>query len=82
VTWADEIVRARLAKPEEIELLEMQDMDPAHQFVYERNRISYDQTNRPLEVLLSVDRLDLVSGYQYRVVEDEPHFSHTNSDND
>jgi GntR family transcriptional regulator len=75
VMWADEVVLARMAQPQELELLGMLDLDYSQQIVYERHRISYDESNRPLEVLISIDRADYVGGYKYRVVEDEPHFT-------
>lgn len=75
VTWADEIVQARLSQSDEVEVLKMNPPDCTQHIVYERNRISYDQSNRPLEVLISVDRADYVGGFKYRVVEDEPHFT-------
>ena len=75
VMWADEIVQARMGQPEELELLGMDDLEYSQHIVYERHRISYDEFNRPLEVLISVDRADYVGGFKYRVVEDEPHFT-------
>jgi GntR family transcriptional regulator len=71
VTWADEIIQARPATQEEVDLLEMQDLPPEGRFVYVRDRVSYDQENMPLEVLISVDRGDFFQGYRYRIVEDE-----------
>ena len=70
VVWADEIIQARPPTPEEVELLGMQDLPPEGRFVYVRDRVSYDQENMPLEVLLSIDRGDFFHGYLYRVVED------------
>jgi GntR family transcriptional regulator len=70
VAWADEIIQARPATPEEIGLLEMQDLPSCEQLVYVRDRISYDQENRPLEVLKSIDRADFFRAYRYRIVED------------
>jgi GntR family transcriptional regulator len=75
VMWADEIVQARIGQPDELALLHMSALPFTEQIVYERNRISYDEFNRPLEVLISVDRADYVGGFKYRVVEDEPHFT-------
>lgn len=49
----------------------MQTLLPQQQFVYVRDRISYDQENLPVEVLISVDRDDFFRAYRYRVVEDE-----------
>ena len=81
VMSADEIVQARMGQPEELELLEMDDLQCSERIVYERQRISYDEFNRPLEVLISIDRADYVGGFKYRVVEDEPQFPHKdNSD--
>jgi GntR family transcriptional regulator len=71
VGWADEIIRARPPTPDEIELLQMQDLPLQERFVYERNRITYDQENRPLEVLVSIDRGDFFRAYSYRIVEGE-----------
>jgi DNA-binding GntR family transcriptional regulator len=69
VTWADEIIRARLASPVELNLLKMQNVSPAQQFVYVRERISYDQENIAVEVMTSVDRGDFFRDYRYRIVE-------------
>jgi GntR family transcriptional regulator len=71
VAWADEIIQARPATPEEVELLQMRDLPPARQFVYVRDRISYDEQNLALEVMTSVDRGDFFRAYQYRIVADE-----------
>jgi GntR family transcriptional regulator len=71
VTWADEIIQARPATSAEVELLEMQDVPLKERFVYVRDRISYDQENMPLEVLMSIDRGDFFQAYRYRIVEDE-----------
>lgn len=70
VSWADEIIHARLATPEEIELFGMQDFPLEKQLVYVRERISYDETNVVLEVMTSVDRADSFRTYQYRILED------------
>ena len=70
VAWADEIIQARPAAPEEIQFLEMQDLPDCKQLVYIRDRISYDQENRPLEVLKSIDRADFFQAYRYRIVEE------------
>jgi DNA-binding GntR family transcriptional regulator len=72
VAWANETIQARPATPEEVNLLEMQDLSPERQFVYVRERISYDEENVPLEVMTSIDRGDFFQGYRYRIVEDEP----------
>jgi GntR family transcriptional regulator len=71
VAWADEIIRARPAKPEEIELFGMDELPEQQRFVYVRDRISYDQENMPLEVSTSIDRGDAFQAYQYRIVEDK-----------
>jgi len=71
VAWADEIIRTRPAEPEEITLLEMDELPEQQRFVYVRDRISYDQENMPLEVSTSIDRGDVFQAYQYRIVEDE-----------
>jgi GntR family transcriptional regulator len=80
VAWADEIIQARAAAPEEIELLHMQALRACEQIVYVRDRISYDQENRPLEVLKSIDRADFFQAYRYRIVEDEQHFGTSDTD--
>ncbi len=71
VAWADEIIHARPATPEEVDLLEMQGLTPQEQFVYVRDRISYDQENKVLEVMRSIDRGDFFRAYRYRILEDE-----------
>lgn len=70
VVWADEIIQARPATLEEVDMFKMDDTPTSQQFVYERNRISYDQENRVLEVMTSIDRGDFFKGYQYRIVEE------------
>ena len=70
VAWADEIIQARLATDDEVEFLEMENLPPERRLVYIRDRISYDQENRPLEVLKSVDRADFFQSYRYRIVEE------------
>lgn len=70
VAWADEIIQARPATLAEIDLLEMHDLDPRQQFVYVRERISYDQENLPLEVMTALDRGDFFQGYRYRILEE------------
>jgi hypothetical protein len=47
-----------LATPEEVELLEMQDLAPEGHLAYVRDRISYDEENLALEVMTSVDPAD------------------------
>jgi len=71
VAMADEIIQARLATPEEVELLAMQDLSREQQFVYVRERISYDQENIALEVMTSIDRGDSFRTYHYRILESE-----------
>lgn len=70
VAWADEIIQARPATPDEIDLLEMHALDPRQQLVYMRERISYDQENLPLEVMTALDRGDFFQGYRYRILEE------------
>ena len=70
VAWADEIILARPATPDEIDLLEMHALDPRQQLVYMRERISYDQENLPLEVMTALDRGDFFQGYRYRILEE------------
>jgi DNA-binding GntR family transcriptional regulator len=70
VTWASESIRARPAEPEEVKLLEMSDVPKLQRFVYVRDRISYDQDNRPLEVMTAIDRGDVFKAYQYRIIEE------------
>ncbi|MCB0166645.1 MAG: GntR family transcriptional regulator [Anaerolineae bacterium] len=72
VAWADEIIQARPPTPAEIEMLGMHHLRPQEQFVYVRDRISYDQENLPLEVMRAIDRGDFFQSYRYRIVEDEP----------
>ena len=74
IAWADEIIQARPATPDEIDLLKMHDLDPRQQFVYVRERISYDQENLPLEVMTALDRGDFFQGYRYRILEEGLHF--------
>lgn len=71
VTWADEIILARVPTPEDARALRLSEFAPEQPFIYTRERISYDQANQPLEVLESVDRGDLYTGYRYRILEDE-----------
>lgn len=71
VGWADEIITARLATTAEAKTLEMQNVKPSLRLVYERQRISYDGDNQPLEVLFSVDRSDFFQGYRYRIMEED-----------
>ncbi len=72
VAWADEIILARPATSGEVRILAMQGVRPSQRIVYERQRISYDGENQPLEVLISIDRSDFFQGYRYRIMEDAP----------
>lgn len=72
VAWADEVICARFASASETKTLALQDVKPSQRLVYERQRISYDNDNQPLEVLRSVDRSDFFQAYRYRVVEATP----------
>jgi GntR family transcriptional regulator len=62
---ADEILRVVPAKPEEAELLEIAEGAA----VVARDRVSYDQDNRPFEVLHAVDRAERFE-YRYRIGEE------------
>jgi DNA-binding GntR family transcriptional regulator len=75
VASAHEIIKARPATPAEIELFKMAELASQQQFVYERNRVSFDEQNQVLEVMTSVDRGDFFPGYEYRIVEVDEHLS-------
>jgi GntR family transcriptional regulator len=62
---ADELVRASGASLEEARLLHINQGAP----VLIRERVSYDQTGKPFEVLHSVDRGDRFE-YRYTIVND------------
>jgi GntR family transcriptional regulator len=64
---AEEVIEARLADEKEINLLQMQDLPLRQQIVYIRRRITFDQENMPLEVLISLDRGDFFKTYRYRL---------------
>ncbi len=51
-------------------MLRMQDL--AALYVYGRNRTSFDQMNSPLEVLTSIERMDVIRGYRYELHGDQP----------
>jgi GntR family transcriptional regulator len=68
--WADEIIQARFATPDEAEILGLADSPPEGRLVYVRERITHDAQNRPLEVLTSIDRGDFFTSYRYRLLED------------
>ncbi|UCG12374.1 MAG: GntR family transcriptional regulator [Deltaproteobacteria bacterium] len=65
MSTADELVRASGASPEEAGLLHINQGAP----VLIRERVSYDQTGKPFEVLHSVDRGDRFE-YRYIIVND------------
>lgn len=67
---ADEIIHARKPTKKELDLLYLQDLPDCDQLVYERNRITYDHENLPLEVLCSIERADFFGKYQYRLLAD------------
>jgi len=67
---ADEIIQARRPTEKETQILHMQDIEPNERLVYVRDRITYDDENLPLEVLISVDRSDFFNRYQYRILAD------------
>lgn len=62
---SDEILKVSRASPAEAELLHVPIGDP----VMVRDRISFDQYNKPFEVLHSVDRGDRYE-YKYTIVND------------
>lgn len=66
--WADEMISARRPTKEEVERLQMQAIPAAERLVFERNRVTYDTENLPLEVLQSVDRADYFEVYRYRLL--------------
>lgn len=66
-TWASEIIKARHANPNEIKILALDSLPSSDFLVYERDRITYDNENMPLEVLRSIDRVDFFGGYCYRL---------------
>lgn len=68
IAWADEIIQARLAAPDEVELFGLSTLPRDQQIVYTRDRISYDQQNLALEVMTSVERGDFFGRYRYRIV--------------
>ncbi len=70
VAWADEIVAARPPRADEVKALSMESIKPSQRLIYERNRISYDDDNQPLEVLRSIDHGDFFQGYRYRILEE------------
>jgi DNA-binding GntR family transcriptional regulator len=70
VAWADEEICARLAGPDEVKLFEMRSSAPLRRLVYVRKRVSYDQYNRVLEVMHSIDRGDFFQRYHYRILEE------------
>lgn len=68
--WADEIIEARRPTAEEAAMLHMLDLPEHDRLVYLRNRITYDDDNMPLEVLISIERADFFGQYQYRLLAD------------
>jgi GntR family transcriptional regulator len=71
VSWATESISARPAEPEEVKVLGMGNVPRTQRFVYVRDRVSYDQDNRPLEVMMAIDRGDVFKGYQYRIIDED-----------
>ncbi len=67
ITWADEIIRARNPSEDEVHMLHLEDLPETDRLVYERNRISYDEKNMPLEVLVSIERADFFERYRYTI---------------
>jgi GntR family transcriptional regulator len=68
ITSSDEVLHVGRASQEEAELLEIKTGDP----VVIRDRISFDQHERPFEVLHSIDRGDRYT-YRYQIVNDQTH---------
>jgi GntR family transcriptional regulator len=66
--WADEIIHARPARQDEIDLFRMHNVPEEERLVYERDRITYDEQNLALEVLKSIERWDFFNHYRYRIL--------------
>jgi GntR family transcriptional regulator len=64
---AEEVISVRLATEAEIKLLKMKDLPASGRFVYVRDRITYDGSDRVLEVMRSVDRGDFFRSYRYAI---------------
>lgn len=70
VSWADEVIQARLATPLEIDRLDMHPLAAERRIIWLRRRISYNQANIPLEAVIARDRCDLFPAYHYRIQEE------------
>ena len=64
---AEETILARPATEAEIKLLKMKDLPASSRLVYVRDRITYDGSDRVLEVMRSVDRGDFFRPYRYAI---------------
>jgi DNA-binding GntR family transcriptional regulator len=69
VARADETIEARPATPEEIEALKMARLPAPRQWVYVRDRVTYDwqEQERVLECMHSIDRWDFFRSYRYSI---------------
>jgi GntR family transcriptional regulator len=61
IDWAEETIHARFADPQEAAWLGLD----SPSLVYERRRLSFDQHQRLVEVLVSIDRGDFFENYRY-----------------
>ena len=68
LAWADEIIQARPANEEEIELFTMSALPASQRLVYVRDRITYNVENIATEVLKSIERGDFLGSYKYRLM--------------
>ncbi len=78
-TWADEVIEARAPHRfaasedvDEVELLKIGEIPGQPNFVYARERMTYDAANTPLEYLRSVERSDFFRRYRYRIWGENP----------
>jgi len=69
VARADETIEARPATSEEIEVLKMARLPAPQQLVYVRDRVTYDwqEQERVLECMHSIDRWDFFRSYRYAI---------------
>jgi GntR family transcriptional regulator len=83
-TWADEIIEAREPlslrltvgnivdeEVDEADLLKIEEIPQKRCFVYDRERITFDSANIPIEYLRSVERSDFFRKYHYRIWEEQ-----------
>jgi DNA-binding GntR family transcriptional regulator len=64
---AEEIIEARMPYDEEIELLSIASLPQNSQFVYVRNRVTFDDADKPIELLTSIERSDIIKSYRYQL---------------